>query len=114
MWVPSLLRDIGVQAPRAVVIWCDNIGDTYLPANPVMFGRTKHIEVDYHFIRERVGHKCRSGFMTLPPVPLQEQPVVVFLLEGHRSLGALAIREYGEHEDLCGSGRRSVIPYVHG
>jgi hypothetical protein len=57
---------------------------------------------------------CRSGFTTLPPVPLQEQPTVVLLLEGHRSLGELAIREYSRHEDLRGSGRRSVIPYVHG
>jgi hypothetical protein len=39
--------------------------------------------------------------------------VVVLLLEGHRSLEELAIQEYGGHEDLCGSGRRSVIPYVH-
>jgi hypothetical protein len=57
---------------------------------------------------------CPSGFTTLPSVPLQEQPVVVLLLEGHRSLGELAIREYGRHKDLRGSGRRSVIPYVHG
>jgi hypothetical protein len=56
----------------------------------------------------------RSGFTTLPPVSLQEQPVVVLLLEGHRSLGELAIREYGGHEDLRGSGHRSVIPYIHG
>jgi hypothetical protein len=38
---------------------------------------------------------------------------VVLLLEGHRSLGELAIREYGGHDDLRGSGRQSVIPYVH-
>jgi hypothetical protein len=58
--------------------------------------------------------KCRSGFTTLPPVPLQEQPTVVLLLEGHMSLGELAIREYSVHEDLRGSGHRSVIPYVYG
>jgi hypothetical protein len=58
--------------------------------------------------------KCRSGFTTLPPVPLQEQPAVVLLLEGLRSHNVLVIREYGRHEDLRGSGRRSVIPYVHG
>jgi hypothetical protein len=57
---------------------------------------------------------CRSGFTTLPPVPLQEQPAVVLLLEGHRSLRELAIRDYGGHKDLHGSGCRSVIPYVHG
>jgi hypothetical protein len=35
-------------------------------------------------------------------------------LEGLRSHKVLVIREYGGHEDLRGSGRRSVIPYVHG
>jgi hypothetical protein len=40
--------------------------------------------------------------------------VVVLLLEGHRSLRELVIREYGGHEGLLGSGRRSVTPYVHG
>jgi hypothetical protein len=36
---------------------------------------------------------------------------VVLLLEGLRSHEELAIREYGGHEDLRGSDRRSVIPY---
>jgi hypothetical protein len=57
---------------------------------------------------------CRSGFTTLPLVPLQEQPAVVLLLEGLKSHKVLVIREYSGHEDLHGSGRRSVIPYVHG
>jgi hypothetical protein len=58
--------------------------------------------------------KCRSGFTTLPPVPLQEQSAVVLLLEGALVSWLLAMREYGGHEDLRGSGRRSVIYYVHG
>jgi hypothetical protein len=39
---------------------------------------------------------------------------VVLLLKGLRSHKVLVIRKYGGHEDLRGSGRRSVIPYVHG
>jgi hypothetical protein len=39
---------------------------------------------------------------------------MVLLLEGLRSRKVLVIREYDGHENLRGSGRRSVIPYVHG
>jgi hypothetical protein len=52
--------------------------------------------------------------MTLPPVQLQEQPVVVLLLErGFLVSWSLAMDEHSEHKDLHGSGHRCVIPYVH-
>jgi hypothetical protein len=58
--------------------------------------------------------KYRSGFVTLPPVPLQEQLDVVLLLEGVFVSWSLAMDEHDGYEDLHGSGRQSVIPYVHG
>jgi hypothetical protein len=58
--------------------------------------------------------KYRSGFVTFSPVPLQEQPAVVLLLEGALVSWLLAMDECGGHKDLYGSGRRSVISYVHG
>jgi histone deacetylase 1/2 len=57
MWVQTLLDELGVSQSKAAVLWCDNIGATYLSANPVFHARTKHIEVDYHFVRERVARK---------------------------------------------------------
>jgi hypothetical protein len=42
-----------------------------------------------------------------------EQPEVVLLLEGTLVSWSLAMDECGEHDDLCGSGRMNVIPYVH-
>jgi hypothetical protein len=36
------------------VIYCDNLGSIQLAKNPVFHARTKHIEVHYHFVRERV------------------------------------------------------------
>jgi hypothetical protein len=38
-------------------LWCDNVGAKYLSANPVFHAGTKHIEVDYHFVRERVSRR---------------------------------------------------------
>jgi histone deacetylase 1/2 len=46
--------DIGVKLQEKPSLWCDNLGVTYLSANPVFHARTKHIEIDFHFVRERV------------------------------------------------------------
>jgi hypothetical protein len=50
MWIQTLLTELGVSHPKAASLWCDNLGATYLSANPVFHARTKHIEVDYHFV----------------------------------------------------------------
>jgi histone deacetylase 1/2 len=54
IWVWSLLRELGISQQRTPILWCDNLGATYLTANSVFHARTKHIEVDFHFVRERV------------------------------------------------------------
>jgi hypothetical protein len=57
MWVQILLNDLNINSPRTTKLWCDNLGAKYLSANPVFHARTKHVEVDYHFVRERVLQK---------------------------------------------------------
>jgi hypothetical protein len=57
IWIQSLLQELGVSQDRPQVLWCDNIGATYLSCNLVFHAQTKHIEVDYHFVRERVAQK---------------------------------------------------------
>ena len=53
MWIVSLFRELQmISSPPT--LWCDNIGATYLSANPVFHARMKHIEVDFHFVRELV------------------------------------------------------------
>jgi EAL domain-containing protein (putative c-di-GMP-specific phosphodiesterase class I) len=57
MWIQTLLDELDIPHPTTASIWCDNFGATYLSVNPVFHARTKHIKVDYHFVREQVTRK---------------------------------------------------------
>jgi hypothetical protein len=57
IWVKTLLTELRINHPKAATLWCDNLGATYLSANRVFHARIEHIEVDYHFVRERVANK---------------------------------------------------------
>lgn len=46
--------ELGIKIKEPPVIYCDNISDTYLCANPVFHSRMKHLALDYHFIRNQV------------------------------------------------------------
>jgi hypothetical protein len=54
VWLQKLLTDLGLSMNAHVVIYCDNIISILLVNNPIYHARTKHIEVHYHFIREKV------------------------------------------------------------
>jgi hypothetical protein len=57
-----------VDAP--LIIYCDNISSILLVNNPVYHARTKHIEVHYHFIREKNLAKEIDLFMSVLKVKL--------------------------------------------
>ncbi|XP_071680467.1 uncharacterized protein [Lolium perenne] len=57
IWIESLLKELGIRRYETSCLWCDNMGATYLSANPIFHARTKHIEIDFHFVRERVANR---------------------------------------------------------
>jgi hypothetical protein len=81
-WFRMLLRDLSISLSSPPTLWCDNAGAISLAFNHVFHTKTKHIEVDYHFIREKVLNKdilVRHIFqhmiilqMSLPKVILQQ------------------------------------------
>lgn len=68
-WICSLLSELGIHLPTAPVIYCDNIGATYLCANPVFHSRMKHIALDYHFVRGNI----QSGALRVAHVSTKDQ-----------------------------------------
>ena len=54
LWYRSFLEDIGISQHTPTIIHNDNQGSLSLAKNPVFHTRTKHIDVQHHFIRELV------------------------------------------------------------
>lgn len=53
-WLHMLLCDLHIFLPNCPALWCDDLSAISLASNPVFHERTKHVEVDYHFMREKV------------------------------------------------------------
>lgn len=54
VWVTNLFKELRVMLAKPVLVFCDNKSALQIAANPVFYERTKHIEIDCHFIRERI------------------------------------------------------------
>ncbi|XP_070672584.1 uncharacterized mitochondrial protein AtMg00810-like [Malus domestica] len=59
-WICKLLVDIGLILPAPPQLWCDNISAISLAKHLVFHARTKHVAIDYHYIREQVISKALS------------------------------------------------------
>ena len=56
-WLKSLLSELQVPLTQAPIIYCDNLSTVLMIANPVLHYRSKHFELDLHFVRENVARK---------------------------------------------------------
>ncbi|GJR87181.1 ribonuclease H-like domain-containing protein [Tanacetum coccineum] len=53
-WLRNLLRELHTPLSSTTFVYCDNVSVVYLSSNPVQHQRTKHIEIDIHFVRDLV------------------------------------------------------------
>ena len=68
-WLKSLFLEMRVCCVERPTIWCDNMSATKLAKNLVFHSRTKHVEIDVHFIRDKV----LAGDLNICYVPNEEQ-----------------------------------------
>lgn len=73
-WLTYILRDIGLHLSHPPLLYCDNISALQLTVNPIFHARTKHVEIDYHFVREKVA----SGSLVTQFIPSPQQVADIF------------------------------------
>jgi len=53
-WLLQLLAMLHRPLARSSLVYCDNVSVVYLSTNPMQHQRTKHVEIDLHFVRDHV------------------------------------------------------------
>ncbi|GJT14532.1 ribonuclease H-like domain-containing protein [Tanacetum coccineum] len=74
VWLRNLLLELHAPLSTATLVYCDNVSAVYLSTNHVQHQRTKHIEIDIHFVREYVA----SGQVRVLLVPSRFQYANIF------------------------------------
>jgi hypothetical protein len=88
IWLKRLLKDLHEEVSDSTVIYSNNLSSIQLAKNPVFHARTKHIEVHYHSVRERV----LSGEVELQRVPTDRQTADIFT----KPLGLERLRQFSD------------------
>ena len=71
LWLRFLLQDLGYQPNQPIQLYCDNKAACDIAHNPVQHDRTKHVEVDRFFIKEKLDEKI----IELPKIQSEDQLV---------------------------------------
>jgi hypothetical protein len=73
-WLCQLLGELHSLIHRATLVYCDNVSAIYLSTSPVQHQRMKHIEIDLHFVHDKVA----AGVVHILHVPTTSQYADIF------------------------------------
>lgn len=69
IWLERLMRELGILTSEPMKVFCDNQSAINIANNPVHHDRTKHVEIDRHFIKEKI----ENGTVSLLYTPTSQQ-----------------------------------------
>lgn len=73
-WLRSLLLDLRILHPKPALFYCDNTSALYIVVNLVFHERTRHAEMDCHFIHDKI----KDGSVKIKYVSSADQLTYVF------------------------------------
>ncbi|GJR93011.1 ribonuclease H-like domain-containing protein [Tanacetum coccineum] len=73
-WLQNLLHELHTPLSSTTLVYCDNVSAIYLSSNPIQHQRTKHIEIDNHFVCDLV----TASQVLVPHVPSRYQYTNIF------------------------------------
>jgi hypothetical protein len=110
-WLRQLLQELHQPVQHTTLVYCDNVSAVYLSSNPVQHQRTKHIEIDLHFVRERVA----AGAVRVLHVPTTSQYADIFT----KGLPSSVFLEFRSSLNVCstdvptaGGVRQEISPSI--
>ena len=69
MWIRQLLMEVYIETSISTKIWCDNQAAMHTTSNPIFHAHTKHIEINCHFVCEKI----QLGLISIRYVKTREQ-----------------------------------------
>ncbi|KAL0561798.1 hypothetical protein IC582_002241 [Cucumis melo] len=93
IWIKHLLHDMQIECSEPIQMFCDNQAARHIASNPVFHERTKHIEVDCHFIRDKV----QSKEIEIPFIRSQEQLADIFTKALDKKTSQQILSKLGAH-----------------
>jgi hypothetical protein len=92
-WLRQLLQELYSSLATSTLVFCDNVSAVYLSTNPVQHQRTKHVEIDLHFVHEQVS----CGAIHVLHVPTTSQFADVFT----KGLPFVVFAEFRSSLNIC-------------
>ena len=88
------MAELHSQLVKSTLVYCDNVSAVYLSTNPVQHQRTKHVEIDLHFMRDRVA----IGDVRVLHIPTNSQFADIFT----KGLPSLTFSEFHSNLNVAG------------